>query len=409
MVSAHTTKQRIFTQEDVNFLQAVANVLGSAIQRQAVEQAVRQAGQRKDEFLALLGHELRNPLTPIRSAVDLMKMEPTQDARLTRMSGIIDRQVGHLTRLVDDLLDVSRITHGKVTLRKETVELASAVRNATEAVQSLIQTRKHALSVTLPDEPVYLNADPVRLIQVIDNLLSNAAKYTPEGGHIRLVAEATSKQVTLHLIDNGIGMPSDLVPHIFEVFVRGEQDLARSIGGLGLGLTLVHGLVEMHGGTMEARSAGVGKGSEFIVRLPRLIPQSRGHEQALDDAQGVANKKNARVLIVDDNVDIAMAFPMMLETVGEEVRVVHRGQAALDVAPEFLPHVVLLDIGLPGMDGFEVACRMRQVPGLQATKLVTITGYGQEQDRFRSKEAGFDNHLVKPVNMQAILGVLPAD
>ena len=377
-------------------------------ERRLAEQALQEINQRKDEFLAMLAHELRNPLAPIRNAAQILRLHGKGNTKLEWARSVIERQSRHLTRLVDDLLDVSRIVRGQISLEKGPIDLSDVVRNALETSRPLVRERKHQLTVTLPGEPLPLDADLTRLSQVVSNLLINAAKYTPEGGHIWLEAHRPNDEVILKVRDSGMGISSSLLPHIFDLFTQGVRTLDRAQGGLGIGLTLVKKIVEMHGGRVEARSAGEGEGSEFTVRLPLLAGRSaRGPEQQ-PAATPAAGGSQVRVLVVDDNVDAAESIAMLLSLEGYEVRSVHAAQDALETAQSFQPHLVLLDIGLPGMDGYEVARRLRAEQRIESMRLVAITGYGQQSDRERARAAGFDEHLVKPVDPDALNEVLGA-
>jgi CheY-like chemotaxis protein/two-component sensor histidine kinase len=312
-----------------------------------------------------------------------------------------------MNRLVDDLLDVARIARGKIELQKEVVELTTVVARAVETSRPLIDARKHDLTVSLPAEPVRLEADPARLAQVLINLLNNAAKYTEEGGRIWLTAERERCGVTLRVRDTGVGIPPEVLPHVFGLFTQEERSLARSQGGLGIGLSLVRGLVEMHGGSVEATSPGVGRGSEFTVRLPAL-PEALGAEangKPVGAGAPAGRTSSQRILVVDDNRDSAESLAMLLQVQGHEVQTAHDGLAALETARAFRPDIVLLDIGLPRMDGHEVARRLRREEGRQAV-LVALTGYGTDEDHRRSQEAGFDYHLVKPVELDALYQLL---
>jgi PAS domain S-box-containing protein len=368
-------------------------------ERLQMEEALKEADRRKDEFLAMLAHELRNPLAPIRNAVHVLRLLGSGDLNVRRANDMIERQVQHLARLVDDLLDVSRITRGKITLHPVAVGLAMIIARATETVHPLITHRRHELTVTLPKASVWVEADVTRLAQVVANLLSNAAKYTAEGGHIWLTVEQEGSQAVVRVRDNGMGISADLLPHVFELFTQGDHSLARSEGGLGIGLTLVQRLVEMHGGSVEAHSAGPRQGSEFVVRLPAV----QGPPELLVEDGGPECYQRPltlrrRVLVVDDNLDAAESLASLLRVGGHEVRTVHDGPTALQMAETFRPEVVLLDIGLPRMDGYEVARRLRQQTAAHKVLLVAVTGYGQEEDRQRAEEAGFDAHLVKPAD-----------
>ncbi|MFL6200432.1 MAG: ATP-binding protein [Thermoanaerobaculia bacterium] len=353
------------------------------------------ADRRKDQFLAMLAHELRNPLAPIRNAVELMRQVETVDPSFQPAREMVERQVKHLARLVDDLLDISRITHGNIRLRKEIVDLGTIVQRAVEGIRPLIETRGHELTVGLPEEPVRLEADSTRLEQVISNLLNNAAKYTMPGGHIWIEAAREGGEAVVRVRDTGIGVPHDVLDRVFEPFVQSDGSLARSEGGLGVGLTLVRSLVEMHGGRVEASSPGLGQGSEFVLHLPARLPD----ESALPAAEPVAPaaSRPLKVLVVEDNVDAAESLATLLRLWNHDVNVVHDGRTALEAARTQQPEVVLLDIGLPGLDGYQVARRLREELGLDHTLLVAMTGYGQPEDRRRSQEAGIHHHFVKPV------------
>jgi PAS domain S-box-containing protein len=376
-------------------------------ERRQAEEALKEINQRKDEFLAMLAHELRNPLAPIRNAAQILRVHAAGKPELEWARAVIDRQTRHLVRLVDDLLDVSRIVRGQIVLQKAPIELRDIVRHAVETSRPLIRARRHRFKVALPAGSVRLEGDLTRLAQVVANLLNNAAKYTEEGGQIWLDARVEGGMVVISVRDTGFGIPPALLPRIFDLFTQAERTLDRSQGGLGIGLTLVRRLVEMHGGTVEARSEGVGKGSEFIVRLPllplpELVDGSRLELQA--PPSGTGQERGLRILVVDDNVDAAESIAMLLSMQGHETQSVHSARAALEAVPSFLPDVVLLDIGLPEMDGYEVARRLRSQHSnaIERMRLVAVTGYGQPEDRERAKEAGFDRHLVKPVEPDAL-------
>ncbi|HWG46183.1 MAG TPA: response regulator [Gemmataceae bacterium] len=376
-----------------------------------MEAALKQSDRRKDEFLAMLAHELRNPLAPIRNAVQIMQLLGPVDPNLQRAQEMIERQVKHLARLVDDLLDVSRITSGKIKLRKESVELAAILARAVETSRPLIDARRHELTITLPPESLRLEADTTRLAQVISNLLNNAAKYTEEGGRIGLTVKRERAEAVLSVKDNGMGIPTDLLPHVFDLFTQGDRSLARSEGGLGIGLTLVKSLVEMHGGTVEASSEGPNKGSEFVISLPLQESRSRfptNEEERLPCKHETSASR--RILVVDDNVDAAESLALVLRAGEHEVHAAHDGPTALRIAETFRPDVVLLDIGLPRMDGYEVARRLRKQTGTETVFLVALTGYGQDEDRRQAEEAGFDAHLTKPADpavLQKLLATSP--
>jgi PAS domain S-box-containing protein len=351
---------------------------------------VAEGDRRKDEFLAMLGHELRNPLAPLKNAALILRLKESSDAEVQ----VIERQVDHLARLVDDLLDVSRISRGRITLQKETVEVAAVVERAIELSRPLIAARRHELIEELPREPIYLEADPVRLAQVLANLLNNAAKYTEPGGRIRLRAERQGQQLVLRVRDNGVGIARNMLPRVFDLFTQAERTLDRSQGGLGIGLTLVKRLVKLHGGRVRAVSGGLGKGSEFVVRLPVVgTPPSPSPAPSVKPIRG-----GCRILVVDDNADAASTLALLLQVKGHEVSTVHDGPTALEQARVYQPAVVFLDIGLPGMDGYEVARRLRGQANGERVLLIALTGYGRDEDRHRGSEAGFDHYLVKPVD-----------
>jgi PAS domain S-box-containing protein len=367
-------------------------------ERRQMLRALEEASRQKDRFLAMLAHELRNPLAPIRNGLQLLHMVDPASEPAARARAIMERQVDHLVRLVDDLMDVSRITRGKVEVRREPVELASVVLSAVETSRPAIEAARHHFTLNLPAEPVVVDADFVRLAQVFANLLNNAAKYTDEGGRISLAAEREGNEAVIRVRDNGIGIPPDTMPRLFEMFAQAEDSVGRSRGGLGIGLALARSLVELQGGRVEAHSEGRGRGSEFVVRLP-LAPAKR---EARPASRGGRPNSDApkRVLIVDDNVDAARTLEAVLRELGHEVEVAHDGPGALRAAREHPPEVVLLDISMPGMDGFELARRLREQPGLAAVRFAAVTGLGQESDRRRSREAGFDLHLVKPLSAE---------
>jgi signal transduction histidine kinase/ActR/RegA family two-component response regulator len=368
--------------------------------------ALEEVDRRKDEFLATLAHELRNPLAPIHNALHLLRLTAANEAS-PYLLDMMERQVGYLVRLVDDLLEVSRITRGKIELRKERVELSSIVEAAVETTRPLIESARHELSIALTQEPLFLEADRVRLAQVFSNLLNNAAKYTNEGGRIWITAARDNDDAIVTVRDSGVGIPAASLPRVFDMFMQGDAPKSRGGGGLGIGLTLVRTLTEMHGGTVEARSKGPGKGSEFVVRLP-LAADSRAVLPELTRGPLRAVQGPTRVLVVDDSRDGADSLRALLELLGAEVRVAYDGPTALVAVSAFQPEVVLLDIGMPGMDGFEVARRIRLHPKSRKVTLIALTGWGQEKDRRDSEAAGFDHHLIKPVDMHALQGLLAA-
>jgi signal transduction histidine kinase/CheY-like chemotaxis protein len=369
-------------------------------ERRSAEAALRLADQRKDEFLAMLAHELRNPLAPMVNALGLIA-SPKADPTITqRAYSIIERQLAHMVRLVDDLLDVSRITRGKLVIRKQSVELASVVQSAVDTVRPLIETREHALTVTLPNQPVYLQADPVRLSQVFSNLLNNSAKYTEKGGRINFTATVVGSSVRVVIADDGIGISADSLPKIFQMFAQGDNSAERTQAGLGVGLALARQLIELHSGTIEAESPGLGLGSRFIVTLPVMAALTAQRPASADLPAG--QRERHRILLVDDNVDFAESLELLLSGMGHEVRVAHEAEGALVTAAQFRPDFAFLDIGLPLVNGYELARRMRAQPESAATILIAVSGWGQEQDRRQAEEAGFALHLVKPVELKSI-------
>jgi PAS domain S-box-containing protein len=384
-------------------IHGVVLIFHDIIQRRDLERELRrradrlaEADRRKDEFLAMLSHELRNPLAPIRNSLHILGMPDATPDLIQRARETMERQIRHMVRLVDDLLDVSRITRGKVQLRKEAVDLAVLAVRAGEAFRPLAEDKGCELIVRVPAVPVLLDADPVRLDQVLSNLLSNAVKFTGPGDRIWLDVETGDDVAIVRVRDTGFGIPQDLLPSVFELFVQVNPEIDRSQGGLGIGLTLVRSLVEMHGGRVAAHSEGVGRGTEFEVRLPLAARDKREPEEL--PASGRLSGPSRRVLVVDDNQDAAESVALLLELWGHDVRITYDGWSALAEAPDFLPEFILLDIGLPGLDGYEVARRLRSDPRLDRTVLIAMTGYGQEQDRLLALEAGFSHHLVKPVD-----------
>ncbi len=367
--------------------------------------ALQDADRRKDEFLAMLAHELRNPLAPIRNGLYILRLPNADNLTRSRVIQMMEQEVRHLTRLVDDLLDVSRITRGKIQLHKEVLDIASAVSRTIENVRPLVEAQRLELAVRLPPEPVYLETDPTRLEQVLWNLLNNAIKYTEPGGRITLAVERDDRRVLVRVRDTGVGIVPELLPRIFDLFTQGDQSLARSQGGLGIGLTLVRRLVQMMGGSVMAHSEGPGKGSEFQVRLPALAGQPQaGPEGPMSDAG--ARERMLRVLVVEDAEDVAEMLATLLQLWGHDVRKALDGPTALLAARTYHPDVILLDIGLPGQNGYDVARQLRQLTSSRKPVIAAITGYGSEEDRRRSWEAGFDHHLVKPVAPAALQDVL---
>ncbi|MGZ8223259.1 MAG: hybrid sensor histidine kinase/response regulator [Methylobacter sp.] len=389
--------------DDDNSCSKLLGVATDMTERKRAEETLRLADHRKDEFLAMLAHELRNPLGPIRNAVQLLKKQETTNPKLTWSCNVIDRQVTHMARLFDDLLDVARIMQGKIRLKTERFEIADIVNNAVEANRSLIETRKQELTISQSATPQWIEGDRIRLTQVLSNLLNNAAKYTAESGKIMLSVRREGSDAVIEVRDTGIGMSPDILSQIFDLFTQADHSLAHSQGGLGIGLTLVRRLVEIHGGTVTAASAGVGRGSLFTVRLPALPMGSSATESALTEPALPMPK--FRILVVDDYADAAESLMMLLQMEGHQVETADCGMKAIELAEVFQPQVVLLDIGLPDMDGYEVARRLRALPETRDAILIALTGYGQTEDRKRSQSAGFNYHLLKPVDF-AQLSVL---
>jgi signal transduction histidine kinase len=384
-------------------------------ERTRVELALKEADRHKDEFLAMLAHELRNPLAPIHNAVALMHRSPLTDPQLIWSRDVIGRQLSHLTRLVDDLLDVSRITRGKINLNKEAIEIGSLVVRTVETVQPLFEERGHTLRVEMPDGGLSVLGDPTRLMQAIGNVLSNAAKYTERGGQVTLYAVQTDSEVEIRIRDNGIGIPPELMPMIFNLFTQLDRSSAAQ-SGLGIGLALVQRLVEMHGGSVTAHSDGPGRGSEFVIRLPLLLsPRVLIHDQQLETRSALeppmtnaeaTSPTQRRILVADDNNDALESLATLLQLSGHEVYTAANGAVALESAEQHRPEVALLDIGMPKLDGYEVARRIRAQPWGARITLVALTGWGQDSDRRRSQEAGFDSHLVKPLDLDKLTDLL---
>jgi PAS domain S-box-containing protein len=384
----------------------LAGVAVDITSRKQVEQKLQDNDRRKDEFLAMLAHELRNPLAPIRAAAELLQLVKLDEERVLQTSQIIGRQVRHMTSLVDDLLDVSRVTRGLVELDCLPVDIRHIVSDSVEQVTSLVQFRRHHLALHLPPETTMVRGDKKRLVQVVANILNNAAKYTQEGGSIVLTVEVHAEQVSIEVRDNGVGMSPELAARAFDLFAQEERTSDRSSGGLGLGLALVQSVVSLHGGTVKCESAGLGKGSKFTVCLPRI-----GQEQDLGGEQNIETRPREKpdsllILVVDDNADAASLMGMLLEASGHEVVVEHSPFRALELAKKVAPEVCLLDIGLPEMDGNELAQRLRAEPETANSVLIAVTGYGQDQDRKQTQAAGFDHHLVKPVDFQKLNSLL---
>jgi signal transduction histidine kinase len=373
-----------------------------ALQSQA--EALTEADVRKDEFLATLAHELRNPLAPLRHGLDILRKRPDgpDSAEIREM---MDRQLVHLVRLIDDLLDVSRVTQGKIELRKTRVELSEIVRSAIEVSRPWVDSAAHALIVDLPPEPLWIEGDLTRLAQIVGNLLNNAAKYTPEGGRIELAVRGTEETAEISVSDNGVGIAADMQSKVFQLFTQVDNHLDRSRGGLGIGLALVKRLVDMHEGTIDLESAGEGKGTTFRVRIPRAAPPAPASRPEESEHQS-STSKPLRILVVDDTIEVAQTIGWMLEEIGHDYHLVHDGRLALQAATEYEPDAILLDIGLPGMDGYEVCRAFRRDEKFKSTPIIAQTGWGQDRDKASASAAGFDHHLVKPVRFDELEKVL---
>jgi signal transduction histidine kinase/DNA-binding response OmpR family regulator len=400
--------ERDFTPADVTVVRMFASRAASALENAQLYHEVQQADRQKNEFLSMLAHELRNPLAPIRNANEVLRQKAADPARVRWAQGVIDRQLTHLVRLVDDLLDVSRLTQGKIRLEVQEIELGDVLAQAVEAVRPLMDQFRHSLDVQLPTRSLRLRGDRARLTQVVTNLLNNAAKYTDPGGRITLEAKKETDQAVIRVRDTGIGISAELLPTVFNLFTQANRSLDRSQGGLGVGLTLVKRLVELHEGTVEAQSEGPGLGSEFTVRLPMLVEAGIEHStrsDALADCEKLSAGERLRAVVVDDNVDAAESLADLLRLFGHEVHVLHDGPTGLAAARTLRPNLVLLDLGLPGMDGFEVARRLRADPEFDAV-MVAVSGYGRDEDRRLSSDAGMKHHFVKPIDFPALRALL---
>ena len=425
VVAAGSLQPDFPTPNDLLLMHVGANQAALVREHRRSEESLREANRRKDEFLATVAHELRNPLAPIRNAVQILHSKELAEAEAQWARDVIDRQVQYMTRLVDDLFDLSRITRGKLTVRKQRIELRSVVDSAVESSRPNIEMWGHLLTITLPPEPIYLEADPTRLDQVLLNLLNNAAKYTPQGGHIWLSAQIEGEgkgegegegEVVIRVRDTGIGIRADMLPRIFEMFTQVDRSLGRSQEGLGIGLALVQRLVALHGGTIKAQSPGAGQGSEFIVRLPlgHSAKPDKEKEREWDmqrREESAGGPSSYRILVVDDNRDAANCLAKLLRKSHNDVQTAYDGLEAVEAAAQFRPDLVLMDIGLPRLDGYEAASRIREQPAADAIVLIAVTGWGQEEDRRLSREAGFDYHLIKPIEpamLQTLLSRLQA-
>src|SRR5262245_36513458 len=394
------------TDREIQFIDLCARQAANFIENARLYAQLREADRRKDEFLATLAHELRNPLAPVRNAVHLLHLQSPPGGEGKWPLQVIDRQMVQMTRLIDDLMDVSRITRNKLQLRTQRIELSEIIRAAVETSRPMLERSGHELTVTVPPERLYLHADPTRIAQALSNLLNNAAKYTEWGGRVWLTAERQGSDVVLKVRDTGIGIAAEMLPRIFDMFAQADRSLDRAQGGLGIGLTLVKRLVEMHGGSVLAQSEGPGKGSEFTIRLPLVVDPAATPLPSAPEAGTAAPVSPLRILVVDDNRDAPAAMAMVLRIGGNDVRTVHDGREAVDEAREFRPDVAILDIGLPGVDGYEAARAIRREPWGAGVVLIAVTGWGQDTDRERSKLSGFDHHLVKPVEPAALVSIL---
>jgi PAS domain S-box-containing protein len=406
LVPVFATLNRIQVEEHGVFCLILTSLAG-----QKREEELLVESRRKDEFLAMLAHELRNPIAPIRNAAHVLALSGSVEPRLQWAREVIDRQVAHMTRLVDDLLDVSRITRGKIRLEAEPTELGLVISRSLETARPLIEARRHRLTVDISPEVLPVHADVTRLSQAISNLLNNAAKFTPEGGRIWLEVDREGSLAVVRVRDSGIGIAPDMLPRVFDMFTQADSTHERAQGGLGIGLTLVRTLVEMHDGTVEARSAGLGQGTEFVIRLPL-----RQHELGRDAGMGAERRSSSRagasttprrIVIVEDNVDSSETLLVLLTELGHDVRTASNAESALEVARRFRPEIMLVDIGLPGTNGHELARRVRSTPELAGTVLVAVTGYGRAEDRRASLEAGFNDHWVKPIDLGALSRIDP--
>jgi len=387
-------------------LRAVIGAHTDITERKQIENALRHADRRKDEFLATLAHELRNPLSPIRTALAILRRQARADLDLQRITAVMDRQVQQMARLLDDLLDVSRITLNRLELRKQRAELSAILESAIETSRPLIDEYGHELRVNLPGQTVSVEADATRLAQVFSNLLNNAAKYTDRGGTIEIICECQDSEVLVHVQDSGIGIAPERLLKVFEMFSQEHPALHRSHGGLGIGLALSRALVEMHGGSIEAHSEGVGSGSRFTVRLPMVETMARPAVRAASITEVRVNGAGRRVLVVDDKHDAAETLATYLGLLGHEVRAAHDGVEALEESAAFRPDVILLDIGMPRLDGLEVARAIRREPWGADILLIAVTGWGNAEDKRNVAQAGFDRHLTKPIDPQAVASIV---
>lgn len=395
---------RTFNQDDLTVAMAFATRSAIALDNAMLHEEIRRTDRQKNEFLSMLAHELRNPLAPIRNAVQILGIRAPLEPDMQWVREVIERQVAQMVRLVDDLLDVSRLTSGKIRLHQQAITVTSVVEHAMEASRPLVETHRQQLAISLPREAIWIQGDLARLSQVLTNLLNNAAKYTEEGGNIWLSARLDDEWVEMSVRDTGIGIPPHMLEDVFDLFTQVDRTLDRSQGGLGIGLTLVRQLVVMHGGTVEARSEGIGRGAEFIIRLPLLKDRTTAQPEAPAEEDNASEP--TRVLVVDDNADSADTLARLLRLAGHKVQVAYDGPTGLDLARTFKPEVLMLDIGLPGMDGYTVAQRVRQLDTPKPSMIIAVSGYGQPKDEQRSRQSGFDHFLVKPVDFRVVQSLL---
>ena len=383
---------------------AVVGFLHTAFE--ADTQGEARANQRRSEFLAVLAHELRNPMAPIRTGLEIMRLRADSPETIERVREMLERQTCQMTHLIDDLLDVARVTSGKIEIRKQLVDLNKVAANAVETSTPMIQGARHQLAVNMWNEPLLLDIDPTRIAQVLNNLLTNAAKYTPPGGQIALTVAKEGREAVISIVDSGVGIPLEHQATIFEMFNQVGRNMGLSQGGLGIGLSLVRQLVALHGGRVIATSAGVGQGSSFTVRLPLGVQAAPGQDEPVQPERRVAQRRSFRILVVDDNTDAAESLSLLLQLNAHEIRTATNGRDALIMAEEFMPDIAFLDIGMPGMTGFELAVRLRQIAGLGGMTLVAVTGWGSDEDLLHSREAGIDHHFTKPIAAETVSTLL---
>ncbi len=410
MMAVHQDTPRAWRADEVALVEAVVERCWAHIERVRAVETLRETDRRKSEFLAVLAHELRNPLAPIRNGIDMLRLSANNPAAAAKVRDMMERQVAHMVHLINDLLDVARVNNGKVVLQVSPVDLRQVLANAVEASAAAMEAAQHTITVDVPAAPVLFEADPVRLAQVLGNLLSNAVKYTPPGGVLHLSGARSGDMIVIRLQDNGIGIPAEHLASVFDMFTQVSRNLERARGGLGIGLSLVQRLVELHGGTVAAASPGLGQGSTFTVQLPAplAVPVMDADMPVPGCAAPGVSAGALRILVADDNVDAAEIMCALLEASGYVTRIAYDGAEALDVAKQFLPHVALLDLGMPRLDGFEAARRMRALPALDGMVLVAVTGWGAESDRERTRAAGFDHHLLKPASMDQVQEIIAA-